>query len=101
MNRGQAIIAVNLRNGLLDVAEVFRAHTSPEAIQLVAKLLDYTASKRLRPLEACLHPFFDELRQEGVALPDKTPLPPLFNFRSDGESLHTFAHYSPLYHLVC
>ncbi|KAM7537514.1 hypothetical protein Aperf_G00000074007 [Anoplocephala perfoliata] len=63
--------------------KVFRPQTSPEAIQLVSKLLDYTASKRLRPLEACLHPFFDELRQEGTTLPDKTPLPPLFNFSAD------------------
>lgn len=79
--------------------KVFRAHTSPEAIQLVAKLLDYTASKRLRPLEACLHPFFDELRQEGVALPDKTPLPPLFNFRSDERQANpeTIAKLIPAY----
>ena len=70
---------------------MFRAHTSPEAIQLVAKLLDYTASKRLRPLEACLHPFFDELRQEGTTLPDKSPLPPLFNFSADGELYPPFS----------
>ncbi|VDO07155.1 unnamed protein product [Rodentolepis nana] len=63
--------------------KVFRPQTSPDAIQLVSKLLDYTSSKRLKPLEACLHPFFDELRLEGTTLPDKTPLPPLFNFSED------------------
>ncbi|KAM3176554.1 hypothetical protein ACTXT7_006294 [Hymenolepis weldensis] len=63
--------------------KVFRPQTSSDAIQLVSKLLDYTASKRLKPLEACLHSFFDELRHEGTTLPDKTPLPPLFNFSQD------------------
>lgn len=69
----------------LAVLQVFRPQTSPEAIQLVSKLLDYTASKRLRPLEACLHPFFDELRQKDTTLPDKSPLPLLFNFSADGK----------------
>lgn len=39
---------------------------------------------RLKPLEACLHPFFSELRQPDVTLPNHRPLPPLFNFTQEG-----------------
>ena len=35
-------------------------------------------------LEACMHPFFDELRDPNTRLPNGRPLPPLFNFRSQG-----------------
>ncbi|CAH8455386.1 unnamed protein product [Schistosoma bovis] len=60
-------------------SKVFRPRVPSEAIQLVSQLLDYTPSKRLEPLDACLHCFFDELRQEGTRLPNDRPLPPLFN----------------------
>ncbi|VDQ07517.1 unnamed protein product, partial [Trichobilharzia regenti] len=59
--------------------KVFRPRIPSEAIQLVSQLLDYTPSKRLEPLDACLHSFFDELRQEETTLPNDRPLPPLFN----------------------
>jgi len=52
----------------------------PEAIDLVSKLLQYTPSLRLKPFEACAHPFFDELRDPNTVLPNGKPLPPLFNF---------------------
>lgn len=61
-------------------AKVFRARTSPEAIDLVARLLEYTPSVRLCPLEACAHPFFDELREPNARLNSQRELPPLFNF---------------------
>ncbi|CAH8447879.1 unnamed protein product [Dicrocoelium dendriticum] len=61
-------------------SKVFRPRVPPDAIQLVSQLLDYTPSKRLKPLDACLHPFFDELRLEQTRLPNDRPLPPLFNF---------------------
>ncbi|OWM84870.1 hypothetical protein CDL15_Pgr027657 [Punica granatum] len=32
-------------------------------------------------LEACIHPFFDELRDPNTRLPNGRPLPPLFNFK--------------------
>ncbi|CAH8440608.1 unnamed protein product [Schistosoma turkestanicum] len=60
-------------------SKVFRPRVPSEAIQLVSQLLDYTPSKRLEPLDACLHCFFDELRQEETRLPNDRPLPPLFN----------------------
>lgn len=35
-------------------------------------------------LEACVHPFFDELRDPNCRLPNGRPLPPLFNFKPQG-----------------
>lgn len=61
--------------------KVFRSKTPADAIDLVSKLLQYTPTTRLKPLEALTHPFFDELRQPGVTLPTGKPLPNvLFNF---------------------
>ncbi|XP_014768431.1 glycogen synthase kinase-3 beta [Octopus bimaculoides] len=61
---------------------VFRPRTPSEAIQLVSKLLEYTPSSRISPLDACAHPFFDELRDISTRLPNGRDLPPLFNFTS-------------------
>ncbi|XP_025102511.1 glycogen synthase kinase-3 beta-like [Pomacea canaliculata] len=60
--------------------KVFRPRTPPEAIQLVSRLLEYTPSARIQPLEACAHSFFDELRDPNTRLPNGRELPPLFNF---------------------
>eukprot|EP01052_Picozoa_sp_SAG31_P000129 SAG31_NODE_4_length_45662_cov_15.654622_13_plen_221_part_00 len=90
--------------------KVFRSRTPPEAIDLLARILCYTPEHRLKPLEACAHPFFDELRGAEVTsflcslaivcrlsaavlsltnslfsdpsfrLPDGRAPPPLFNF---------------------
>ncbi|XP_015834724.1 glycogen synthase kinase-3 beta isoform X5 [Tribolium castaneum] len=59
---------------------VFRARTPPEAIELVARLLEYTPSSRISPLQACAHAFFNELRDPNTRLPTNKELPPLFNF---------------------
>lgn len=37
----------------------------------------------LLQLEAMTHPFFDELRDPNVRLPNGRPLPPLFNFKQE------------------
>lgn len=60
--------------------KVFRPRTPPEAIQLVSRLLEYTPSARIQPMEACAHAFFDELRDPSSRLPNSRELPPLFNF---------------------
>jgi len=60
--------------------KVFRPRTPPEAIHLAGKLLEYTPSARITPLEACSHSFFDELREPNNKLPNGRDLPPLFNF---------------------
>ena len=62
------------------IRQVFRARTSPEAIDLVSRLLEYTPSARISPLQACAHSFFDELREAGSKLPNGRDLPQLFNF---------------------
>lgn len=55
----------------------------PEANDLLSRLLVYTPSLRLTPLEVCAHPFFDELREPGVKLPNGRDVPPLFNFSKE------------------
>jgi len=65
--------------------QVFRPRTAPEAIDLVSKLLEYTPGARLSSVEAMVHPFFDELRQEGARMPNGKEFPLLFNFTREGE----------------
>ncbi|XP_053973936.1 glycogen synthase kinase-3 beta-like isoform X2 [Hylaeus anthracinus] len=60
--------------------KVFRARTPPEAMDLVARLLEYTPSLRMTPLQACAHSFFNELREQDTRLPNGRELPPLFDF---------------------
>jgi len=60
--------------------KVFRPRTPPEAIDLVSRLLEYTPTNRLSPLQSCAHAFFNELRQSGCKLPNGHDLPPIFNF---------------------
>ncbi|KAJ1112480.1 hypothetical protein NDU88_000744 [Pleurodeles waltl] len=60
--------------------KVFRPRTPPEAIALCSRLLEYTPTARLTPLEACAHSFFDELRDPNIKLPNGREKPPLFNF---------------------
>ena len=64
---------------------MFRPRTPPEAIDLVSKLLEYTPAARLNPMEACAHPFFNELRQQDAKMPNGVMFPPLFNFTQQGE----------------
>ena len=66
------------------VLQVFRPRTPPEAIALCSRLLEYTPTARLTPLEACAHSFFDELRDPNVKLPNGRDTPALFNFTTQG-----------------
>ncbi|KAK2739024.1 regulator of ime2 [Myotisia sp. PD_48] len=66
--------------------KVFRK-ASPEAIDLITALLEYTPTQRLSAVEALCHPFFDELRDPETRLPDSRHpnaparmMPQLFNF---------------------
>ena len=49
--------------------KVFRPRTPTDAIDLVASFLRYTPESRLKPLEGCALPFFDELRDQSLQLP--------------------------------
>jgi hypothetical protein len=42
--------------------QVFRPHIPPDALALVAAVLDYTPTLRLTAFQTLAHPFFDELR---------------------------------------
>ena len=66
-------------------SQVFRPQTLPEAIDLVSQLLEYTPSQRINPMEACAHPFFNELRHPGGKMPNGREFPQLFNFTPQGE----------------
>lgn len=66
--------------------KVFRKAT-PDAIELISALLEYTPTKRLSAIEAMVHPFFDELRAPDCRFPDSRhaaggtkEMPKLFDF---------------------
>ncbi|KAI2668208.1 Glycogen synthase kinase-3 beta [Labeo rohita] len=69
---------------LVEIIKVFRPRTPPEAIALCSRLLEYTPTARLTPLEACAHTFFDELREPNLKLPNGRERPVLFNFTTQG-----------------
>lgn len=61
-------------------SKVFKGRASERAIDLISQWLRYRPTERLPPLESLAHPYFDELREPGLRLPNGRPLPPLFNF---------------------
>jgi len=62
---------------------VFKKNVLPDVLSLLAQFLQYDPEARVRPLEACAHRFFDELRDERTRCPDNQPLPSeLFNLTS-------------------
>ncbi|KAK4769832.1 hypothetical protein SAY87_030364 [Trapa incisa] len=63
--------------------KIFHKCMPPEAIDLASRLLQYSPSLRCTALEACAHPFFDELRDPNVRLPNGCPMPSLFNFKQE------------------
>ncbi|CAL1399045.1 unnamed protein product [Linum trigynum] len=60
--------------------KIFHKRMPNEAVDLVARLLQYSPNLRFTALEACAHPFFDDLRDPSACLPNGRALPPLFNF---------------------
>eukprot|EP00301_Raphidiophrys_heterophryoidea_P020353 c506_g1_i1.p1 GENE.c506_g1_i1~~c506_g1_i1.p1 ORF type:complete len:382 (+),score=56.22 c506_g1_i1:397-1542(+) len=63
--------------------KVFSPQTPPEALDFISKVLVYDPEKRMTPMEACAHPFFDRLRDPATRLPNGKPLPQLFNFTKE------------------
>lgn len=51
-----------------------------DALDLVSKLLVYSPNQRLRPIEALVHPFFDELRNPKLYSSPYNRIPNLFDF---------------------
>jgi glycogen synthase kinase 3 beta len=62
--------------------KVFRSKTPDEAMDFIGSTLAYAPERRVKPLDGCAHPFFDELRDEKTRLPNGEKLPPLFDFTS-------------------
>uniref|UniRef100_A0A6B2LJD0 Protein kinase domain-containing protein n=1 Tax=Arcella intermedia TaxID=1963864 RepID=A0A6B2LJD0_9EUKA len=61
--------------------EIFPTGTPTDAMDVISKMLVYVPTQRLKPLEVCVHPFFDELR---APKPDhKFAIPSLFNFTEE------------------
>lgn len=63
--------------------KIFRSKTPEDAISLIAKLLVYAPDKRLKPMDALLHSFFNELRLPETKLPGGKDLPNLFDFTKE------------------
>jgi len=64
-------------------SKVFRSRTSQDAIDFVAKLLQYDPKLRPNGIKACEHYYFDELRDQNTRLSSSKPLPDLFNFSKE------------------
>lgn len=60
--------------------KVFNKRLPADAVDLISRMLQYSPNLRCNPLEACAHPFFNELRKADACLPNGHPLPPLFDF---------------------
>jgi glycogen synthase kinase 3 beta len=66
-------------------SRVFRNRpTTPQSLDLLTKMLDYTPSLRPTAWESLTHEFFDELRLKETKLPTGKDLPLLFNFTKHG-----------------
>ncbi|KAG6423629.1 hypothetical protein SASPL_114031 [Salvia splendens] len=89
LSLSQECVALDCHDGNLGESErtccpvVFHKRMPPEAIDLTSRLLQYSPNLRCTALEACAHPFFDELREPSAQLPNGRPLPPLFNFKQE------------------
>jgi glycogen synthase kinase 3 beta len=80
--------------------KVFRK-ADANAIDLIARLLEYTPTERLGAIDAMVHPFFDELRDPSTRFPDSRhqsgqikDLPALFDFTRHGRLSFSLAAFS-------
>jgi glycogen synthase kinase 3 beta len=62
-----------------DFKKRFKRSTNPQAIDLLKKILCYDPNERITPLEALMHPYFDELRRQRLTINGKK-IVDLFNF---------------------
>jgi glycogen synthase kinase 3 beta len=59
--------------------KVFPAGTNPQVLDLLAQVLAYNPKRRLSPLQALLHPYFDDLRAQKLTVNSKE-IVDLFDF---------------------
>jgi glycogen synthase kinase 3 beta len=68
--------------------KIFKRHPmAAEALDILTRMLTYVPAERITALQACAHPYFDELRDPAVALPSSFPRDTLFNFSEEELSL--------------
>eukprot|EP00761_Pharyngomonas_kirbyi_P014594 gb/GECH01014624.1/.p1 GENE.gb/GECH01014624.1/~~gb/GECH01014624.1/.p1 ORF type:complete len:428 (+),score=81.78 gb/GECH01014624.1/:1-1284(+) len=60
-----------------------KSNVTDEALDLLIKILRYSPHERITPIDALAHPFFDELRQNNVKLPNGNEAPSLFDFTTE------------------
>lgn len=89
-NKASPTVCSALSFFFADETQVFRK-ASPDAIDLISALLEYTPTQRLSAIEAMVQPFFNELRDPNTRLPDSRhtngasrELPNLFDFSRHG-----------------
>ena len=71
-------------------SSVFKSSVTPDAINLVSKLLIYDPKKRVSAIDACIHPFFNEIKNPVTKLPNGSNIPPeMFIFTPEELSLGT------------
>ena len=72
----------------LSIQIIRKKHLEEEFYDLLSKVLRYSPKRRLSPLQALQHPFFDELRNEEVycRLKKEYGLGELFDFGKWGEA---------------
>jgi len=64
-------------------SKVFHKRMPSDAVDLVSRLLQYSPHLRCTAIQACAHPFFDELRDPSMRIPSGRPVPPLFDFHPE------------------
>ena len=76
---------------------MFRSrNTTPESLEFLSKLLDYTPNLRPTAIQAMTHNFFDELRLPETKLANGNDVPPLFDFTPHGTLLFLFLPFLSL-----
>lgn len=60
--------------------EIFKVDPDIDALDLLSKMLVFEPDKRISAIDALTHPYFDELRDEGLVFPHGNLMPDLFNF---------------------
>lgn len=69
-----------------DWKDVFAdAEPEPAAVDLIKRMLVYSPEERISAIEACAHPYFDDLREGKVSLPSGEPLPASLFVFDEGE----------------
>ena len=63
---------------------IFGPKADPQACDLVSKMIKYNPTKRIGLYKAMAHPFFNELKEPELTLPNGNCIPDLFSF-SAGE----------------